>query len=137
MKKIALLFMVFFTSITAYAFNVRVFFNNKTPEAFRPVAVINYKKNNIPSGDVYIEPETPIIAPYAQHVKIDKDRFGITHYFMVWFELNDEQNHYKQVCLDSYIDTNRDSDIYFTLFPDDEDPSIYRCHHKIVPRYSS
>lgn len=125
-------FIFFFFVINDYAYNVRLFFTNNTPQKFRPLAVINYIKDGV-AYEKYIEPEVPIIDAYAQNVKIDNDHLGIDNYFLVWFELNDEQNHYKDACLDSYIALTRSSDIYFTLTRDIEKPYEYRCRFKIIP----
>lgn len=133
MKK-SVFFVLFLFTIHCYAYNVRLFFTNNTPDKFRPLAVINYNKSGI-SYEKYIEPEVPVIDAYAQNVKIDKDRKGINNYFLIWFELNDEQNHYKNACLDSYVAISRSSDIYFTLSRDDEEPNQYHCRYKIIPRH--
>ncbi|MFA5959974.1 MAG: hypothetical protein WC785_05610 [Tatlockia sp.] len=117
----------------SYAYNVRLFFTNNTPDSFRPLAVINYDKDGIPY-EKYIEPEVSVIDAYAQNVKIDKDRIGIDHYFLIWFELNDAQNHYVDACLDSYVAITRSSDLYFTLSRDEEAPYRTHCKYTIIPR---
>lgn len=130
-KSVIFIFLLF--SINVYAYNVRVFFTNNTPDKFRPLAVINYNKDGIPY-EKYIEPEVPVIDAYAQNVRIDQDRIGVENYYMVWFELNDEQNRYRDACLESYLALSRSSDIYFTLSRDDEMPSRNVCEYKVIPR---
>lgn len=132
MKKSAFLIYVLF-AFNTYAYNVRLFFTNNTPDTFRPLAVINYNQKGIPY-ERYIEPEVSVIEPYAQNVKIDKDRTELDNYTLVWFELNDEQNHYKDACLASYIALTRSSDVYFTLSRNTEEPYQYLCDHKIISR---
>ncbi|MDP1603389.1 MAG: hypothetical protein Q8M03_09010 [Legionella sp.] len=132
MKK-SVFFICLLFAFNTYAYNVRLFFTNNTPEKFKPLAVINYNQNGIPY-EKYIEPEVPVIEAFAQNVKIDKDRTGIDNYFLVWFELNDEQNHYKDACLDSYVAITKSSDIYFTLWRDTEAPYQYLCKYKIIPQ---
>ena len=132
MKK-SVLFICLLFAINTYAYTVRLFFTNNTPDKFRPLAVINYNKDGVPY-EKYIKPEVPVIEAHVQNVKIDKDRTGIDHYILVWFELNDEQNHYKDACLASYVALTRSSDIYFTLSRNSEEPYQYLCNYKIIPR---
>lgn len=135
MKKILRILLSLFVVINAHAINVRVFFSNNTADALRPVAEVRFIKEGVLYENVAIEPVIPVIEPYAQQVKIDRDRVGIENYFMVWFELNDQYNHYKMACLDSYVPVfYRSADIYFTLTPDEEDPGLMICRHKVIFR---
>lgn len=119
----------------SFALDVRVFFSNNTAEKFRPIAEIRFIKNGVHYENIPITPPIPIIEPYAQQVKIDIDRVGIENYFMVWFELNDEYNRYKMACLESYLPVfYRSADVYFTLTPDEEDPLLLICRHRVILR---
>lgn len=133
MNKITVLVLLL-TSFSAHAMDIRLYFTNNTPLKLYPLAQMSYVKDSVNHEYVNIDPPVTSIEPFVQSIKIDQDRLGVENYFLIWFELFDENHRYLDACLESYLAITKNSDIHFTYERDDEEPYRYHCRYKIIRR---
>jgi hypothetical protein len=115
----------------AGAMDVQLQFTNDTDKNLRPTATITYDQNGNTNWNQPIEPPTPFIAAQAQHMPADRLRSNISDYYLEYFELFDENNHYVTNCLESYLPVLQSAIVTFRLKQIGHDNPHYYCSYQI------